>query len=256
MSDYYYDEKNRFVIENYNNAKPFASFLPGIAGEMGIPLWVFYVNRGQGIASFGFRDKNSSIVEFYPANKSYQTVPYTGFRTFLKIKDENKFQFYEPFSTNLQNLEKNERMIISSYNLGIEEISREYNLKTNVSYFTLPNEDFGGLIRKLTIENVSSSSPIEFELLDGLPIVVPFGINHEVLKNMTYTGIGWIEITNLNKKIPFYKVSSSIGDETKVEKIKSGHFYLSFIQEKETSRLLEPIVDPERVFGRNTSLSY
>lgn len=255
MSDYYFDEKNRFIIENYNNSKPFASFLPGIAGTMGIPLWVFYVNRGQGIASFGLRDKNSSIMEFYPANKSYQTVPYTGFRTFLKIQEKNKFLYYEPFSVHLQKSDKIERMIISYYNLEIEEISKEHSLKTNVLYFTLPNEDFGGLIRKLTIENVSSS-PIKFEILDGLPIVVPFGINHGVLKNMIYTGIGWIEITNMNEKIPFYKVSSSIGDETKVEKVKAGHFFLSFIQEKETPRLLEPIVDPGRVFGRNTSLSY
>jgi len=255
LSDYYYDEKNRFIIENYNNSKPFASFLPGIAGSMGIPLWVFYVNRGQGIASFGLRDKNSSIMEFHPANKSYQTVPYTGFRTFLKIKDENKFHYYEPFSVNHRKFDKIERMIINHYSLGIEEISKEHGLKTNVLYFTIPNEDFGGLIRKLTIENVSSS-PIKFSLLDGLPIVVPFGINHGVLKNMIYTGIGWIETTNMNERIPFYKVSSRIGDETKVEKIKTGHFSLSFIQEKEDCRLLEPIVDQERVFGRNTSLSH
>ncbi|MFX0182103.1 MAG: cellobiose phosphorylase [Candidatus Hodarchaeota archaeon] len=254
MSNYYYDKTNRFILENYNNVKPFASFLPGIAGTMGIPLWVFYVNRGQGIASCGFRDKNGSIMEFYPANKSYQIVPNTGFRTFLKIKGKKKTLFYEPFSTSSRNFEKIERMMISHHNLEIEEISEYHNLKINVVYFTLPNEDFGGLIRKLTIENISAA-PIKFELLDGLPIVVPFGVNHEVLKNMSYTGIGWIEINNLSQKIPFYKVSSKIGDETKVEQTRAGHFFLSFVQEKENPRLLEPIVDPEIVFGKNTSLS-
>ncbi|MFX0126291.1 MAG: cellobiose phosphorylase, partial [Candidatus Hodarchaeota archaeon] len=255
MGDYYYDVKNQFIIENYNNAKPFASFLPGIAGTMGIPLWVFYVNRGQGIVSFGFGDKNSPIMEFFPANKSYQTVFSTGFRTFIKIEDCNKFYFYEPFSINLQDFEKTDRMMISYHDLKIEEISRDHGLKVEVLYFTLPNEDFGGLIRKLSIKNVSST-PKKFELLDGLPIVVPFGVNHQVLKNMSYTGIGWIEITNMSQKIPFYKVSSMIGDETRIAKIEAGHFYLSFIQEKEAPRLLEPIVDPEIVFGKNTSFSH
>ncbi|UCG01357.1 MAG: cellobiose phosphorylase [Candidatus Heimdallarchaeota archaeon] len=255
MSDYYYDENNRFIIENYNNTKPFASFLPGIAGTRGIPIWLFYVNRGQGIASFGFKDKNGPILEFFPANKSYQTTPFTGYRTFIKIKDKNRSIFYEPFSVNLQTFEKIERMMISYYDLEIEEISKYHNLKINVSYFTIPNEDFGGLIRILTIENVSSA-PIKMELLDGLPIVIPFGFNHQVLKNMSYTGIGWIEITNMNEKIPFYKVSSRIGDETKVEKVQTGHFYLSFLQEKESPRVLEPIVDPEIIFGKNTSFSH
>ncbi|MFX1548054.1 MAG: cellobiose phosphorylase, partial [Promethearchaeota archaeon] len=255
MSIYYYDESNRFVIENYNHAKPFASFLPGIAGTLGIPLWVFYVNRGQGIASFGFRDKNGSIMEFFPANKSYQLVPYIGFRTFIKKISNNKSHFHEPFSLNHRNFNRIERMMISSHDLEIEEISHDLGLKTNIIYFTLPNEDFGGLVRRVNIKNVSSN-PIKFELLDGLPIVVPFGIPHRVLKEMSYTGIAWIEVSNIDQKIPFYRVSSSIGDETQVQKINKGHFFLSFIQNKDGNRLLDPIVDPENIFGKNTSLSY
>ncbi len=41
---YYLDKSGEFVIENYNYAKPFFSFFPGIAGTWGIPAWVFYVN--------------------------------------------------------------------------------------------------------------------------------------------------------------------------------------------------------------------
>ncbi|MDP2938103.1 MAG: hypothetical protein Q8N72_02515, partial [Candidatus Omnitrophota bacterium] len=68
---YYLNGKfKEFVIENYNLAKPFANFFPGIAGRYGIPMWVFYVNRGQAIASFGIKDKDHAILEFFPANKS------------------------------------------------------------------------------------------------------------------------------------------------------------------------------------------
>ena len=86
MKDFGFDERGRFVIQDYAAKRPFASFLPGIAGPLGIPLWVFYVNRGQAIASFGVENKDNPIMEFEPANKAYQTTPYTGFRTFLKLK--------------------------------------------------------------------------------------------------------------------------------------------------------------------------
>ena len=38
---YFLSESGDFVIENYNYAKPFANFFPGIAGKYGIPMWTF-----------------------------------------------------------------------------------------------------------------------------------------------------------------------------------------------------------------------
>ena len=98
MKSYHFDPLDRFVIEDYDTLPPFASFLPGIAGPLGIPLWAFYVNRGQAIASFGIGSKDMPVMEFQPANKAYQTVPYTGFRTFIKRRDAAGECYYEPFS--------------------------------------------------------------------------------------------------------------------------------------------------------------
>jgi hypothetical protein len=53
MEKFTFDEHGRFVIPNYSATRPFSSFLPGIASPMGIPMWMFYVNCGQAIASFG-----------------------------------------------------------------------------------------------------------------------------------------------------------------------------------------------------------
>ena len=44
-----------FICRDYSKKPEFASFLPGIAGQYGIPLWCYYVNRGQGVVSFGRR---------------------------------------------------------------------------------------------------------------------------------------------------------------------------------------------------------
>lgn len=76
--------EKKFLIENYGKKSTFASFLPGISGEKGIPIWCYYVNRGQCVVSFGVDNKDHSIMEFYPAHQAYQNVKTTGFRTFVK----------------------------------------------------------------------------------------------------------------------------------------------------------------------------
>lgn len=72
------------IIKDYDSQPAFADFLPGIAGENGIPAWCFFVNRGQGVASFGTQDKDHPIMEFRPAHTAWQDVQTKGFRTFLK----------------------------------------------------------------------------------------------------------------------------------------------------------------------------
>ena len=127
-----FDEHNRFVIRDYSNQRPFASFLPGIAGAMGIPLWAFYVNRGQAITSFGIADKDNPLMEFQPANKAYQTTPYTGFRSFIKLRKKKNFIFYEPFAPWNQDISR--KMFIGMNELensGIQhttQISDQYSL--------------------------------------------------------------------------------------------------------------------------------
>ena len=98
-AEYHIDSSDRckFIIKNYNFARPFTSFFPGIAGPEGIPLWCFYVNRGQCITSFGTNNKNESILEFQPANKAYSQTTTNGFRTFIKLKNSETI-IYEPFS--------------------------------------------------------------------------------------------------------------------------------------------------------------
>ena len=93
MAGYFY-KNNKFIIDDYDTKKPFYSFLPGVAGMYGVPIWSFYLNRGQGIASFGVRDKDGPILEFSPAVVASERVSVQGFRTFLKFGKE----LYEPFA--------------------------------------------------------------------------------------------------------------------------------------------------------------
>ncbi|MCL6603382.1 MAG: cellobiose phosphorylase [Paenibacillus sp.] len=249
MTNYFFDA-GKFVIEGFDEGKPFASFLPGLAGLKGIPMWTFYVNRGQGISSFGVRDKNSPIMEFSPANISYKNVADTGFRTFIKIK--GKQEIYEPFQSARPDSEAKRTMTILSNGLTIEESHAGHGLKTMIHYFNLPNDDYAALVRRIEIVNIGEQD-IEFELLDGLPEILPFGVENSGYKEIGNLLRSWMEVYNLENGIPFYKLRSSTNDDAQVSEITSGHFYLSFTSD---GGRIAPIVDFEVVFGANTSLAY
>src|SRR5262249_55578290 len=120
---YSLDDRGCFVVHDYNHSKPFSNFFPGIAGIWGIPMWVFYVNRGQGIASFGIESKDKAILEFQPANKAYRLTSLQGFRTFIKIRRGNQILFWEPFQNKEANalFKKEQNFYVTSSDLTIEE---------------------------------------------------------------------------------------------------------------------------------------
>jgi hypothetical protein len=252
VDSFYFDDSGRFVIRDFSAKRPFSSFLPGIAGPLGIPMWVFYVNRGQAIASFGIGSKKNPIMEFKPANKAYQNTPYTGFRTFLELIRGEEATFYEPFSA--WNSNDPSYMIIGMNELELRTASVAHGLQTDVLYFTLPGEDFPGLIRQVTVTN-TGDKPVTLEMLDGMPRVMPYGVDNWGLKQISRTIEAFMEVFNLDKGIPFYHLRASAGDTAEVRSFEAGYFYLAFTVESGQSRLLPAFVDPTVVFGNNTSLS-
>ena len=222
MKGYYFDEKKRFIIEDYHKAKTFSSFLPGIAGKEGIPVWAFYVNRGQGISSFGIRDKDSPIMEFTPANGAYQSVTTKGFRTFIKDLAAPD-RVIELFAGHR---DAKRTMGIEKDSFFITEHNDKEGLSVKVSYTTLSNVPFGGLVRQVVITNTSGKNR-EFEVIDGMPALLPYGVTNEAYKSMGNLMMSWMEVSERDSNLPFYKLRSSTGDSAVVSEIKSGYFYMS-----------------------------
>lgn len=191
-----------FVMNDYGKKSTFASFLPGIAGIRGIPIWCYYVNRGQCVVSFGVDNKDHAIMEFYPAHQAYQNVKTTGFRTFLKKNGT----VFEPFSD--ENI--TQRMQIHMNGLAIEEQNRSSGMDTKVVYYTLPGENVGALVRVVSVTN-QSGEPIELELLDGMPAVIPYGVSMDSMKNMGQTAKAWMQVEDLNEGLPYYRVRAKHG---------------------------------------------
>lgn len=247
-----------FVIENYNQASTFSSFLPAVSGLYGKPMWAFYVNRGQCMATIGVNNKDYSIMEFEPANKAYRQTSLHGFRTFLKIREGKKTTFYEPFKNNfyfnkIYNISQN--MYITSYDLRLEEINSTLGIKIEVMYCTLPGETLSSLIRRVCITNISEKS-LEFEVIDGLPIIIPYYLTDNNLKNESNLKQAWMGVENY-KTIPFYKIEVLPHDTPETLYVEGGNFFLNF--EFNTGRKIDfskIIIEPWIVFGNATDLVY
>ena len=230
-----------YKMDNYRKESVFAGFLPGISGITGIPIWCYYVNRGQCISCFGSMDKDHSIMEFLTAQQAYVQTPRTGYRTFLKVNGD----YTEAFSID----ENPHAMYVGQNTLSIEETDVTHQLKTQVTYFTLPEERLGGLVRMLTIENLSKKK-VHLEVLDGCPMLVPYGVGLDSLKNMTQTAKAWMQVEDTEQKRAFFRVRASMADSAKVVAIQEGNF--SIAADEKGNRLM-PIVDFEKVFGYDTS---
>jgi len=244
-----FDALNRFILPAYPAKRPFASFLPGIAGEFGIPLWVFYVNRGQAIAGFGLEDKDHPLMEFQPAQRAYQSTALLGFRTFLRGSRNGCSWTHEPFSP-WQDADAEWNMYAGLNELEIEERRARLGLQVNVLYFLLPGEPFAALVRRVSFHN-TASSPLSLEVLDGLPALIPFGLTNGALKEIGRTIEAWMEVVHHRERIPYYRLKASSDDSLRVQTIESGNFALGFLE----GGLLPPAVDPKAVFGMDTALA-
>ena len=241
-----FDEQGRFILTSYDQAHPFSSFLPGIGGLFGIPMWVFYTNRGQAITSFGVESKDRPIMEFQPAHKAYQLTATLGFRTFLKSDQ----WFKEPFSPwDRSPLQRT--MHVGMNEVEIRETDHHLGLETSVVYFTLPNEPFTGLVRQVSFRNIGKSD-LEFEVLDGMPAVIPYGVDDGLLKHIGRTIEAWMEVFEVDQRLPFFRLRATPGDSSDVRTIESGNFALAISD----GEFLPAYVDPRAVFGADTSFSY
>ena len=233
-----FDEQNRFVITDYQNRPPFSSFLPGIAGPMGVPLWCYYNNRGQAVCSFGSRDKDHSIMEFDSAHAAYQNVSRTGFRTFCKVNGA----YRELFTENCD------------MHIGMSEVEitcRTEDLTASVVYFGVPGERTAALARVLTVKN-SSDAPAALELLDGMPALVPYGVGYGMLKDMSNLSKAWMQAEDHREGRAYFRVRASMVDTASVTKVEGGNFCLGW---DEAGRVLKPIVQPSVVFGQDTAFA-
>jgi hypothetical protein len=232
------DNMKTYRVENYQKQKPFSGFLPGISGVLGIPMWVFYVNRGQGVATFGVRDKNGSLMEFYPANLSYTYTAINGFRTFIKVNGIVKELFLEE--------DGHQTLEVDAHQFKISQFVEAFNLDVVITYATLPNSSIAGLIRKVAFVN-RDSKPKQIEVIDGLMQLLPSGVDHGASKSISNLLQSWMQVDEYPSFI-FLKLRASTADSSEVNVSEDGHFYHYTAKTK-----VHYIYDYKVVFKQDTS---
>ena len=237
-------EDDKFIIREYEKMPPFSSFLPGLAGVRGIPIWTYYTNRGQAVHSFGIHNKDNAIMEFNPANTVYENAGIKGFRTFIRV-DGDFFEPFVPFDT------KAERsMSVEKNRIDIAEES--HRLKVEVGYFVLPNESMGALVRQVKITNTGDTEK-ELEVLDGMAKMIPYGITNTTYKAVSNLMRSWTDIRNLENGAPYVTMRGAANDSAEAQETEGGYFYLPMNAEGE---LLPIVYDQTVVWGYETSLVY
>lgn len=248
-------------MRNFDLQRPMSSFLPGVGGLWGLPMWLFYVNRGQGVATFGVENKDGGIMMFQTAEKAYQVTPTIGFRTMIKgTRTDGETFEAQPFMPVADPPRRD--MLIGSNEMEIEESDPESGLRTNVLYFTVPNEDFSALVRRVTITNEASTA-VDIELIDGLAKLVPYGVTFGQLSSMGRTMEGWMHVYNYDKEhtTPFYHLVTVPADTADVQLVKRGNFAIAFVDDgdeseaAESHELLPIICDQQAIFGLDTTLT-
>lgn len=241
-------EVDGFHLSGFNEARPFSSFLPGIAGEYGKPMWAFYANRGQCITSFGVRDRNGAMLEFHPANKAYALTPLLGFRSFFRIAGATGATLHEPFLAGAAG-GITQRLCVRAEELEIEELHPALGLRMRVVYFTLPGENLPVLVRQVTVENTGPQA-LHAEVLDGLPQIVPWGLEEKLLKQMSRTMEAFAEVRHVDEALPFFKLKVEPSDKPEVQWIEGGFFAFTLHE----GQPVPVFADPDLVFGSDTSL--
>ena len=236
----YYFQNETFVIEDFQNAKTFASFLPAVAGEKGKPVWAFYANVGQAMGGFGVDNKDTPITPFDSANLAYQNIALKSFRTFIKINGKLYSPFLYPHSS--------QRMYVNKSDITIEEERDGY--KISITYSSVPSKSYAGLIRKVIVTNMLDEK-CDFEIVDGLPIFFPHGLSNFAYKELVSLMAAYCQITNIDHKAPFVKFKTSTADNSVVALAVDGN---GFVTIDENNNRLDNIVDLTFVFKDDYSL--
>ena len=230
-----------FIIRDYDRKPPFSSFLPGLAGITGIPMWLYYTNRGQAVASFGIHHKGNAMMEFNPANTEYENTQIRGFRTFIRADGKYIEPFFRPEDSvcRIMKIERN----------ALTVTEERDGLKVEAACFILPRDEIGAVVRHVTIENTGEKK-IRLEILDGMPQVIPYGLQLSSYKETSNLLKSWTDVINIEKNAPIFKMRATGEDTAEMKEVTGGWYYMCACE----GRLTPVVYDRAAVFDHDLTM--
>ena len=243
---YYFDDNKNLIIENYQWAKPFSNYFPGIAGKFGIPMWVYYINRGQCLSSFGVKNKDGQILEFESFNKAVQSVSHQVFQTFLLIDSK----LYIPFKKT-DNHSIIQKLTVKSHEIELNEYNPELGLKTSISYFPIVNYFLPVFARRVTVTLTKKNQNLS--IIDGTSRIIPYGTDRHCTQNIPRHIEGMCKVDFINN-VPVFRLKQAHNDIEEIKSVTGGNFYLPIVNKN--SSLTKYIVDPKIIFADSSNYDF
>ncbi len=165
-----------YKISNLDGMRPFFMSIVSSSDH-----WFFISSTG-GISA-GRKNPSFALFPYYTDDKISESSEYTGSKTILLVKKEDKTYLWEPFSIRNHGIYKISRNLYKNYG-GNKVIFEEINHDLNLTFvYEWNTSDEYGFIRKSRLEN-STQDNITVRVLDGIQNILPYGVD-EGLQNST-----------------------------------------------------------------------
>ena len=165
-----------YKISNLDGMRPFFMSIVSSSDH-----WFFISSTG-GISA-GRKNPSFALFPYYTDDKISESSEYTGSKTILLVKKEDKTYLWEPFSLRNHGIYKISRNLYKNY-CGNKVIFEEINHDLNLTFvYEWNTSDEYGFIRKSRLENLTQDN-ITVRVLDGIQNILPYGVD-EGLQNST-----------------------------------------------------------------------
>lgn len=158
-----------YKISNYDSMSPFFMTLVSPGNQ-----WLFIASNGGMTA--GRKNAQSSLFPYYTVDKLIDSTERTGAKSLLRIKRNDQWHLWEPFSGRYLGLYKTERNLYKN-KLGNKIIFEEinYDLQLRLSYSWQFSNDYGFVLQH-HLKNLADEA-LEVEMLSGVQNILPSGVN-------------------------------------------------------------------------------
>jgi len=157
-----------FKIANTNLMRPFFMSMVSDSNH-----WLFISSNG-GISA-GRKNSEFALFPYYTDDKITDTAEITGSKTIIRLQQNGKWIVWEPFSVRSEghyNITRNLYQNKYGNKIIFEEINHDLGLQFQYEW---NSTNIFGFAKKANIANLSDKQ-IEFEILDGLQNILPFGV--------------------------------------------------------------------------------
>lgn len=199
------DDDVYYKISNYDSIPPFFMTLVSSSDH-----WLFISSSGGMTA--GRKNPEHALFPYYTDDKITDSAETTGSRTIIRVRSDQGWNLWEPFSKTYDGIYKLDRNLYKN-RIGNKLIFEEVNHDLGIMFsYRWTFSDKFGFVKRCEIENIGKESK-EVEVVDGVQNILPAGVSPE-LQNVRSTLVDAYKKNELHKAtgLGVFSLSSMIVD--------------------------------------------